>query len=172
MVRQGPTCFLPVLFFSSRRRHTRCLSDWSSDVCSSDLFGGYSYLNFDVPTSGLPTSQQRLKLNGWDVSASVFSFHHLALEGNFSDHWLNNCGGTTLKCDDFSWGLGPRFTIGDRSRKLTGFVHGLFGQDTADILGSGVTVSNTSMALAAGGGVGYWLFRHVGLQFGPADYVA
>src|SRR5205814_7910146 len=26
-------------FFSSRRRHTRCLSDWSSDVCSSDLSG-------------------------------------------------------------------------------------------------------------------------------------
>src|SRR5258705_9207403 len=25
-----------VLFFSSKRRHTRCLSDWSSDVCSSD----------------------------------------------------------------------------------------------------------------------------------------
>src|SRR5205814_6766391 len=23
--------------FSSRRRHTSCLSDWSSDVCSSDL---------------------------------------------------------------------------------------------------------------------------------------
>src|SRR5437899_4195286 len=23
-------------FFSGRRRHTRCLSDWSSDVCSSD----------------------------------------------------------------------------------------------------------------------------------------
>src|SRR5438045_8385007 len=28
------SCFF---FFSSRRRHTRCLSDWSSDVCSSDL---------------------------------------------------------------------------------------------------------------------------------------
>src|ERR1039458_10502487 len=24
-------------FFSSRRRHTRCLNDWSSAVCSSDL---------------------------------------------------------------------------------------------------------------------------------------
>src|SRR5258706_11480971 len=24
------------LFFSSRRRHTRLVSDWSSDVCSSD----------------------------------------------------------------------------------------------------------------------------------------
>src|SRR5205814_6011185 len=29
-------------FFSSRRRHTRCLSDWSSDVCSSDLIAGKS----------------------------------------------------------------------------------------------------------------------------------
>src|SRR5260221_9847474 len=27
-------------FFSSRRRHTRSLCDWSSDVCSSDLFRG------------------------------------------------------------------------------------------------------------------------------------
>src|SRR2546429_8528139 len=26
-----------VVFFSSRRRHTRCSRDWSSDVCSSDL---------------------------------------------------------------------------------------------------------------------------------------
>src|SRR5258705_9589705 len=30
-------------FFSSRRRHTRCLSDWSSDVCSSDLHPGKTH---------------------------------------------------------------------------------------------------------------------------------
>src|SRR5438128_8681187 len=29
--------FLCYFFFSSRRRHTRCYRDWSSDVCSSDL---------------------------------------------------------------------------------------------------------------------------------------
>src|SRR5437899_12813377 len=34
------SCCLCVFFFSSRRRHTRCLSDWSSDVCSSDLSQG------------------------------------------------------------------------------------------------------------------------------------
>src|SRR5207245_3628343 len=28
-----------LFFFSSRRRHTRCYRDWSSDVCSSDLSG-------------------------------------------------------------------------------------------------------------------------------------
>src|SRR5437763_10689553 len=26
-----------IFFFSSRRRHTRYIGDWSSDVCSSDL---------------------------------------------------------------------------------------------------------------------------------------
>src|SRR2546422_11582941 len=29
--------FVCFFFFSSRRRHTRCSRDWSSDVCSSDL---------------------------------------------------------------------------------------------------------------------------------------
>src|SRR5205809_6775159 len=29
-------------FFSSRRRHTRCSRDWSSDVCSSDLASAHA----------------------------------------------------------------------------------------------------------------------------------
>src|SRR2546422_9963094 len=47
--------FIPVLFvklrrgtiyffFSSRRRHTRCSRDWSSDVCSSDLIALHELL--------------------------------------------------------------------------------------------------------------------------------
>src|SRR5256886_12432686 len=31
-------------FFSSRRRHTRFDCDWSSDVCSSDLGGGMTWM--------------------------------------------------------------------------------------------------------------------------------
>src|SRR5262245_64012683 len=47
-------CFF--FFFSSRRRHTRCLSDWSSDVCSSDLaYGGPGQRrDEDVARLGLP----------------------------------------------------------------------------------------------------------------------
>src|SRR5262249_58220341 len=33
---------LVCFFFSSRRRHTRLVSDWSSDVCSSDLSAAYA----------------------------------------------------------------------------------------------------------------------------------
>src|SRR5579872_7562816 len=34
-----------LFFFSSRRRHTRCGRDWSSDVCSSDLHPSQSQPN-------------------------------------------------------------------------------------------------------------------------------
>src|SRR5437879_9217850 len=34
-----PLSLLFIFFFSSRRRHTRYIGDWSSDVCSSDLEG-------------------------------------------------------------------------------------------------------------------------------------
>src|SRR5262245_64267041 len=43
-----------VSFFSSRRRHTRCLSDWSSDVCSSDL---ETLFTTDVGSVKMITSQ-------------------------------------------------------------------------------------------------------------------
>src|SRR5471030_317856 len=52
--------FNPVFFFfSSRRRHTRCLSDWSSDVCSSDLSGLLA-----VPKGQLEAARS-LGMNGW-----------------------------------------------------------------------------------------------------------
>src|SRR5207245_1589483 len=40
-------------FFSSRRRHTRCYRDWSSDVCSSDLITGVHFW-FDRPVLDEP----------------------------------------------------------------------------------------------------------------------
>src|SRR2546422_7050397 len=40
------SCF----FFSSRRRHTRCSRDWSSDVCSSDLGQWVTYTTYPEST--------------------------------------------------------------------------------------------------------------------------
>src|SRR5579872_7598232 len=45
------SCFL-CFFFSSRRRHTRCGRDWSSDVCSSDLNDSASAsINVSTPSN-------------------------------------------------------------------------------------------------------------------------
>src|SRR5256884_3286953 len=46
-------------FFSSRRRHTRCSRDWSSDVCSSDLFGLHIH---HLPQ---PTPWPRVSFGSW-----------------------------------------------------------------------------------------------------------
>src|SRR4030066_2441468 len=53
---------LPFFFFSSRRRHTRFKCDWSSDVCSSDLWS----------KSPKPASSSSAKaLTGWCVARLV-----------------------------------------------------------------------------------------------------
>src|SRR2546430_13424609 len=38
LIRSDKLSFVFFFFFSSRRRHTRFDCDWSSDVCSSDLY--------------------------------------------------------------------------------------------------------------------------------------
>src|SRR5690606_40592965 len=50
-------------FFSSRRRHTRFSRDWSSDVCSSDLFQNRM---LELPTN-------KFACFGGGFSASCFS---------------------------------------------------------------------------------------------------
>src|SRR5690349_23055560 len=46
-------------FFSSRRRHTRSLRDWSSDVCSSDLAGLGSLVLVLLPVFGVAENGSR-----------------------------------------------------------------------------------------------------------------
>src|SRR5690242_11937299 len=47
-----------LFFFSSRRRHTRLTCDWSSDVCSSDLYRtlglGFANIGGLLMSSGIP----------------------------------------------------------------------------------------------------------------------
>src|SRR5205814_4220277 len=74
---QSPNCRNASFFFSSRRRHTRCLSDWSSDVCSSDL----SATGLNI--IGLSVGAQRPLFN-WTAAAS-------ALLQNIAGCWIRNC---------------------------------------------------------------------------------
>src|SRR2546422_5254079 len=49
-----------LFFFSSRRRHTRCSRDWSSDVCSSDLLVLPILLGGDWALRKEPREHQRM----------------------------------------------------------------------------------------------------------------
>src|SRR4030043_1176428 len=52
-----------LFFFSSRRRHTRCSRDWSSDVCSSDLTGAgrNDLTSFQTTLADLASDNDRIK---------------------------------------------------------------------------------------------------------------
>ncbi len=148
----------------------------AQNIPAIDVFGGFSYLSFDVPSNNagvIPFSAQRLALKGWEFSGSVGLFQRIAVEGDLSGHSLSNCGGTSLNCSNFSYMGGARYNLGNRSRRITGFVHGLIGRDRMDLpeSSSGTSESDTSVAFAAGGGVDYWVFRRVGIRLGPADFI-
>lgn len=138
----------------------------------ADVFGGFSDLNFNLPTNSVTSpSDVRLNLIGWDFAGAVGQFHHLAIEADLSGHKLSDCGGNQgLNCSNFSFMGGPRFNFGNRSKKFTYFAHGLFGRDSMDLIVNGVSQSDATWAVAAGGGVDYWVTRHIGVQFGPVDY--
>src|SRR6266576_5938353 len=54
-------------FFSSRRRHTRSLRDWSSDVCSSDLENQrYTYAGFLAGVNGVARALMALGVEKGD----------------------------------------------------------------------------------------------------------
>jgi hypothetical protein len=146
----------------------------AQNIPQINAFGGYSYLNFDLPANpSTGTTSQRLAMNGYDFSASVLLFHHISAEGDFSGHSLSDCTGiSTLNCTNFSYMGGARYTFGNSSSKITAFAHGLVGRDSANLPGaSGLAVSDGSIAVAAGGGIDYWVFRHIGVQLGPADFM-
>src|SRR5215813_10565372 len=67
-----------LFFFSSRRRHTRCGRDWSSDVCSSDLVLAERF----VELVGMPPMQYlarwRMQLAADQLSRSKSSIGEIA----------------------------------------------------------------------------------------------
>src|SRR5438034_3705453 len=70
-------------FFSSRRRHTRSLCDWSSDVCSSDLrlrtrTGRWGKL---LPRHGRPMDSKALQ-DSPDVGVAVVAADWTIVEWN------------------------------------------------------------------------------------------
>src|SRR2546429_2302756 len=67
-------------FFSSRRRHTRCSRDWSSDVCSSDLFVDQELLTLEVNDDGRglsPSLLESLRKGTGDLRVSIAGMREL-----------------------------------------------------------------------------------------------
>src|SRR5205809_5350787 len=64
---------LGCFFFSSRRRHTRCSRDWSSDVCSSDLVLKGKYLGGTQAVLRFEINGEVQTFNTTDLVALTFT---------------------------------------------------------------------------------------------------
>src|SRR2546429_3659151 len=102
-------CHLGCLFFffSSRRRHTRCSRDWSSDVCSSDLAGTsapapgpYRPLGTEVPAGGVSMFVQVIQGRVADPGP-VHAAHDRWVEevAPGADRWLGTTAGVSRDAD-------------------------------------------------------------------------
>src|SRR5574338_121359 len=71
----------PTSFFSSRRRHTRCHGDWSSDVCSSDL-GSQPYgeiLEREATPQDIESPSAACKMSAEAILQAYQRKHHFPL---------------------------------------------------------------------------------------------
>src|SRR6266480_6668428 len=95
-------CLLFFFFFSSRRRHTRLTCDWSSDVCSSDLFRprlaknrwGKHFVNFLPAVSKDAITAMGREIRSWHIARrSDKSLEDLARMFNpIVQGWINYYG--------------------------------------------------------------------------------
>src|SRR5205809_1873214 len=80
--------FFFFFFFSSRRRHTRCSRDWSSDVCSSDLLHFLIALGtatvYYLASRRFEILVHRAVLFGLIYGAFVYAFMHVIEIGRAS----------------------------------------------------------------------------------------
>src|SRR5256884_523215 len=83
-------------FFSSRRRHTRCSRDWSSDVCSSDL-----YKDFQEKVRSIPSVQAVAIVNQLPMS-EVLANSSFEVEGRQLETGTNIANTQVISPDNFS----------------------------------------------------------------------
>src|SRR2546422_6013690 len=75
-----------MFFFSSRRRHTRCSRDWSSDVCSSDLELGFIIFWYDWDWNAAENQFKRaLEFDPNNADAHLFYAHLLSNTGRHAE---------------------------------------------------------------------------------------
>src|SRR3712207_7286501 len=91
---------LKLFFFSSRRRHTRYWRDWSSDVCSSDLY-----------EQAREDPSYAINIPFTDLGFSPFEPSDISIPANMTVIWFNEDDRSEERREGKSVDLGGRRII-------------------------------------------------------------
>ncbi len=163
------------------------------------VFGGYSLLHTDTGGLNGPLLDSALgapsgtfgvttNFNGWNAEAQYNMKHWLGIVADFSGHYgapltASSGSGVSGLPDGSTYSVlfGPVFSYHAKAR-ITPFAHALFGFDRARLNESTLSglpstspafsnaVSDTSFAMALGGGLDFKLTRHFAIRPGQVDY--
>jgi opacity protein-like surface antigen len=134
------------------------------DFPKAEVFAGYSYFR---------ANPDGLNLNGWNGSVTGNLTNWLGVEGDFSGHYgspkLFGFNVPFVDINSYTFMGGPRLSY--RSGSITPFAHFLIGAARAGTSSFGVSVSDTALAAAMGGGVDINLNRSIAVRAIQVDYL-
>jgi hypothetical protein len=132
----------------------------------AEVFGGYSYFRASDPTT--------IHLNGWNGSIAGNLNDWFGVVGDFSGHYgspsIFGIGIPLVDVKQHSFLFGPRLTYRGND-KVTPFGHFLVGISNANAGAFGLSVSDTALAAAVGGGVDINLNDTLAIRAVQADYL-
>ncbi len=124
-----------------------------------DLYFGYSRLGADTFYSGTGG------LNGWELAGHLHMAPFFGAEVDVSQYGL---GASSITPRTTTVLFGPRITVG--VSKVHVFAHGLVGVEHSGNSDSAISISNTSMAIGAGGGADFRIAPFFAWRV-TADYI-
>jgi opacity protein-like surface antigen len=153
-----------------------CVPTFAEDVPKVEVFGGYSHFILKNPTDIRIAGRDLadVHLNGWNGSAAFNLNRWLGVAADFSGHYGSpSVLGFTVpftNANQHSFLFGPRVTYrsGDR---FTPFGHALFGGAAGKLDAFGFGISETTFAMAFGGGLDVRLTDRIAVRAAQIDYL-
>jgi len=130
----------------------------------AEVFGGYSFFR---------ANPDDLNLHGWNASVAGNITNWFGVEGSFSGHYGSpRVFGFSVPFVDVSshtFMAGPKLTY--RSERAAPFAHFLIGAARASTGAYGVSITDSALATAIGGGIDINLNDTIAIRAIQADYL-
>jgi hypothetical protein len=132
--------------------------EMAAPAAKLEIFGGYQYTRFDGGVNA----------NGWDSAVTTNLNNWFGIGGDFSGAYKSESG---VSFNTYTYTFGPVVSY-RHSEKLTPFAHFLIGGFRSSASASGLSASDSGLAMMFGGGFDVTATPHVALRAIQFDWLS